>query len=92
MNLVELGKEAVKEDDRAALLEDGFKAASPKLHSSSVTSLLLRFLCFDNLSFSKALSLSDYSNLFCLTVFWSIRFFLMDESFLIENRLTLRAM
>ncbi|XP_058083130.1 protein REDUCED WALL ACETYLATION 3-like isoform X2 [Magnolia sinica] len=60
INLVELGKETVKEDDRAVLLEGGIKPASPKVHNSSVTSQL-------------------------------VRFFLMDESFLVENRLILRA-
>ncbi|KAF5179638.1 Reduced wall acetylation [Thalictrum thalictroides] len=61
INLVELGNDTVKEDDRAVLLEvGGLQSASPRLRSSSVSSLL-------------------------------IRFFLMDESFLIENRLTLRA-
>ncbi|PIA28048.1 hypothetical protein AQUCO_07300017v1, partial [Aquilegia coerulea] len=61
INLVELGKDTVKEDDRAVLLEGGgLQSASPRLRSSSVSSQL-------------------------------IRFFVMEESFLIENRLTLRA-
>lgn len=61
INLVDLGKETVKEDDRAVLLEGGgLQSASPKARSPSVTSPIFRFL-------------------------------LMDESFLIENRLTLRA-
>ncbi|XP_077240433.1 protein REDUCED WALL ACETYLATION 2-like [Tasmannia lanceolata] len=61
INLAELGNETVKEDDRAILLEGGLKPASPRVHISSVTSQLTRFL-------------------------------LMDEPFLLENRLILRAM
>ncbi|KAK9287963.1 hypothetical protein L1049_016408 [Liquidambar formosana] len=61
VNLVELEKESVKEDDRAVLLEGGgLQSASPKARSSSATSPIIRFI-------------------------------LMDESFLMENRLTLRA-
>lgn len=62
INLVELGNEAIKDNDRAVLLEGGsLQASSPKARSSTVTSLV-------------------------------VRFFLLDESFLLENRLTLRAM
>uniref|UniRef100_A0A7N0UB30 Cas1p 10 TM acyl transferase domain-containing protein n=1 Tax=Kalanchoe fedtschenkoi TaxID=63787 RepID=A0A7N0UB30_KALFE len=64
INLVPLGNETIKEDDRAVLLEGGgLQSASPRAgaRSSSFTTPLFRFL-------------------------------LMDESFLIENRLTLRAM
>ncbi|CAN6926731.1 unnamed protein product [Brassica oleracea] len=63
VNLVEIGKEFVKEeDDKALLIEDGggLQAASPKAKASSVHSPLVRFV-------------------------------LLDESFLVENRLTLRA-
>ncbi|KAI3990221.1 hypothetical protein MKX01_029199 [Papaver californicum] len=61
INLVELDKNTVKDDDRAVLLEGGnLQSSTPKLHSSFVASQLLRL-------------------------------FLMDESFLVENRLTLRA-
>ncbi|CAG7890844.1 unnamed protein product [Brassica rapa] len=64
VNLVEIGKEFVKEeeDDKALLIEDGggLQAASPKAKASSVHSPLIRFV-------------------------------LLDESFLVENRLTLRA-
>ncbi|TMW87456.1 hypothetical protein EJD97_019934 [Solanum chilense] len=61
VNLVELGDEAVKEDDRDVLLEGGgLQSTSPRIRSSSVTSQITRF-------------------------------FLMDETFLLENRLTLRA-
>ncbi|GAB2226745.1 hypothetical protein Droror1_Dr00022565 [Drosera rotundifolia] len=61
-NLVELGSDAVKEEDRAVLLEGGvLKSASAKFHSSSAKSSLLRFVS-------------------------------MDESFLLENRTTLRSM
>ncbi|XP_047334883.1 protein REDUCED WALL ACETYLATION 2 [Impatiens glandulifera] len=62
INLVELGNEAIKDNDRAVLLEGGgLQVGSPKARSSTVTSLI-------------------------------IRFFLLDEPFLLENRLTLRAM
>ncbi|CAI9267702.1 unnamed protein product [Lactuca saligna] len=61
INLVELDNNTVKEDDRAVLLEGGgLQLASPRSHSSSITSPV-------------------------------IRLFTMDESFLLENRLTLRA-
>ncbi|XAR72435.1 N-acetylneuraminate 7-O(or 9-O)-acetyltransferase [Bertholletia excelsa] len=61
-NLVELGNEAVKEDDRAVLLEGGLaKSASAKFHASSIKANIIRFLT-------------------------------MEDSFLLENRLTLRAM
>jgi len=61
ISLVELGTEAVKEDDRAVLLGvGGLQSSSPKARSSSITSHI-------------------------------VKFFLMDESFLLENRLTLRA-
>lgn len=63
INLVELTLTgAVKEDDRAVLLEGGvLQSASSGLRNSSVTSKIIRFLT-------------------------------LDESFLLENRLTLRAM
>ncbi|KAM2348704.1 hypothetical protein FF1_012178 [Malus domestica] len=61
VNLVELEKEVVKEDDRAVLLEGGgLQSASPKARIPS-----------------------GYSPIF--------RFMLMDSSFLLDNRLTLRA-
>ena len=61
-NLVELGSETIKEDDRAILLEGGLtKSASTKFNSSSIKVNLIRFLT-------------------------------MDDFFLLENRLTLRAM
>lgn len=45
MNLVELGNDAVKEDDRAVLLEGGgLQSASPKSRSSFVTTPFFRFL------------------------------------------------
>ncbi|KAH6808584.1 O-acetyltransferase family protein [Perilla frutescens var. frutescens] len=60
VSLVELAG-AVKEDDRAVLLEGGgLQIASPRVRNSSVTSHVIRFLT-------------------------------LDESFLLENRLTLRA-
>ncbi|KAJ8761947.1 hypothetical protein K2173_006549 [Erythroxylum novogranatense] len=61
-NLVELGIEPVKEDDRAVLLESGLtRSASSKFNSSSIKTNLIRFIT-------------------------------MDDSFLLENRATLRAM
>ncbi|KAL9666363.1 hypothetical protein QQ045_000693 [Rhodiola kirilowii] len=65
INLVQLGSDAIKEDDRAVLLEGGgLQSASPRAtapRSSPFTTPLIRFV-------------------------------MMDEAFLIENRLTLRAM
>nr|VDC73155.1 unnamed protein product [Brassica rapa] len=62
VNLVEIVKDFVKEDDKALLIEDGGGLQSPstKAKGSSVHSPLIRFV-------------------------------LLDESFLVENRLTLRA-
>ncbi|KAM1280931.1 hypothetical protein ACFX2H_021484 [Malus domestica] len=61
VNLVEVEKEAVKEDDRAVLLEGGgLQSASPKARTPS-----------------------GYPPIF--------RFMLMESSFLLDNRLTLRA-
>uniref|UniRef100_A0A803MDP0 Cas1p 10 TM acyl transferase domain-containing protein n=1 Tax=Chenopodium quinoa TaxID=63459 RepID=A0A803MDP0_CHEQI len=60
-NLVELGNEAAKEDDRAVLLEGGVsKATLQKFPAYNIKSNLIRFVT-------------------------------MDESFLLENRITLRA-
>ncbi|KVH99763.1 hypothetical protein Ccrd_021998 [Cynara cardunculus var. scolymus] len=62
INLVELGNDTVKEDDRAVLLEGGgLQSASPRSHGSFIASPV-------------------------------VRLFTMEESFLLENRLTLRAM
>lgn len=62
ISLVEVRNDAVKEDDKAVLLEGGaLQSASPRARSESITSHISRFL-------------------------------LMDEAFLIDNRLTLRAM
>ncbi|CAL5409159.1 unnamed protein product [Camellia sinensis] len=61
-NLVELGNETVKEDDRAVLLEGGLtKSASAKFCTSSIKANLIRFLT-------------------------------LEDSFLLENRSTFRAM
>ena len=49
-NLVELGSETIKEDDRAILLEGGLtKSASAKFNSSSIKVNLIRLL-LDNKS------------------------------------------
>ena len=49
-NLVELGSETIKEDDRAILLEGGLtKSASAKFNSSSIKANLIRLL-LDNKS------------------------------------------
>ncbi|XP_061357028.1 protein REDUCED WALL ACETYLATION 2 isoform X1 [Gastrolobium bilobum] len=62
INLVEVGSDVVKEEDRAVLLEGGaLQSTSPKAQSINASTSIFRFL-------------------------------LMDEYFLIENRLTLRAM
>ncbi|KDP27955.1 hypothetical protein JCGZ_19035 [Jatropha curcas] len=61
IGLAEMGNDAVKEDDRAVLLEGGgLQSASPRAKTSPASSPIFRFL-------------------------------LMEEQFLIENRLTLRA-
>ncbi|CAN1281707.1 Protein REDUCED WALL ACETYLATION 2 [Linum perenne] len=61
INLVEVGNDAVKEEDRAVLLEGGgLQSGSPKARTSNTSSPIFRF-------------------------------FLMDEPFLMENRLILRA-
>ncbi|XP_024030729.1 protein REDUCED WALL ACETYLATION 2 isoform X1 [Morus notabilis] len=62
INLTEVTKEAVKDEQKDALLEAGGMqtAASPTARNPSTSSPLIRFLC-------------------------------MDETFLLENRLTLRA-
>ncbi|KAH7545120.1 hypothetical protein FEM48_Zijuj01G0059400 [Ziziphus jujuba var. spinosa] len=62
INLVELGEETIKDDDRAVLIEGGLtRSASAKFHSSSIKANLIRFLT-------------------------------LEDSFLLENRATLRAM
>lgn len=44
ISLVELGNNTVNEDDRAALLEGGvLQSASPRIHTSSNTSPVVRF-------------------------------------------------
>ncbi|KAG9146377.1 hypothetical protein Leryth_018423 [Lithospermum erythrorhizon] len=61
INSVELGNVAVKDDDRAVLLEGGgLQSEASRAKSSTVTSTV-------------------------------VRFFMLDESFLLEHRLTLRA-
>ncbi|MBA0595079.1 hypothetical protein Gorai_011957, partial [Gossypium raimondii] len=48
-NLVVLGKETIKEDDRAVLLEGGLtRSASTKLHASSIKTNLIRFLTMED--------------------------------------------
>ncbi|KAM0944384.1 putative cas1p 10 TM acyl transferase domain-containing protein [Dioscorea sansibarensis] len=48
INLVELGNEAVKEDDRAVLLEGGLtKSTSAKFQNASVRANLIRFITMD---------------------------------------------
>ncbi|KAH7682523.1 N-acetylneuraminate 7-O(or 9-O)-acetyltransferase protein [Dioscorea alata] len=63
INLVELGNEAVKEDDRALLLEGGLtKSTSAKFQNASVRANLIRFITMDetflleNRSLLKAMS------------------------------------
>ncbi|XP_010243706.1 PREDICTED: protein REDUCED WALL ACETYLATION 1-like [Nelumbo nucifera] len=60
-NLVEMGNETIREDDRAVLLEGGLtKSGSARFHNSSIRTNLIRFIT-------------------------------MDDSFLLENRATLRS-
>ncbi|GMI82256.1 REDUCED WALL ACETYLATION 3 [Hibiscus trionum] len=48
-NLVELGNETIKEDDRAVLLEGGLtRSASTKFHASAVKTNLIRFLTMED--------------------------------------------
>ncbi|XP_058083967.1 protein REDUCED WALL ACETYLATION 3-like [Magnolia sinica] len=48
INLVELGNDTIKEDDRVILVEGGLaKSASARFHSSSVRANLIRFLTMD---------------------------------------------
>ncbi|KAI4295397.1 hypothetical protein L6164_035446 [Bauhinia variegata] len=62
VSLDELGKDTIKEDDRAVLLEGGLtRSASVKFQASSIKLNLIRFLT-------------------------------LDDSFLLKNRMTLRAM
>lgn len=56
-NLVELGSETIKEDDRAVLLEGGLtKSASAKFNSSAVKANIIRLL-LDNKYHSEVLIL-----------------------------------
>ena len=96
VGLVELGNEAVKEDDRAVLLEGGVQSASPKARSSTSTFPIFRYCLFEssqlllNFFFLSFFMLKfNYCSCFFFTIF---RFFTMEEQFLIDNRLTLRAM
>ncbi|KAJ6886216.1 hypothetical protein NC651_026792 [Populus alba x Populus x berolinensis] len=91
-NLLDLEKETIKEDDRAVLLEGGLpRSASAKFHSTAIKMNLIRlhftlFSIFMELyEFSKSFSLNFHTLL-------SSRFMTMDDSFLLENRTTLRAM
>ncbi|WVZ09227.1 hypothetical protein V8G54_013757 [Vigna mungo] len=62
INLVEMSSDAVKDEDKAVLLEGGaLQSGSPRARSITASPSIIRFL-------------------------------LMDEYFLLENRLTLRAM
>ncbi|KAE8655320.1 CAS1 domain-containing protein 1-like isoform X2 [Hibiscus syriacus] len=48
-NLVELGNETIKEDDRAVLLEGGLtRSASTKVHALAIKTNLIRFLTMDD--------------------------------------------
>ncbi|KAJ4976171.1 hypothetical protein NE237_001277 [Protea cynaroides] len=49
-NLVEVGNETIKDDDRTILLEGGLtRSASVRVHNSSVKANIIRFLCMDDL-------------------------------------------
>lgn len=90
-NLLELEKETSREDNRAVLLEGGLtRTASAKFHSSSVKLNLIRLIA---ISCSILIEFYlDYLN-FCYHLQLLVyRFITMDDSFLLENRPTLRAM
>lgn len=90
-NLVELGEETIKEDDRAVLLEGGLtRSASAKFHSASIKTNLMRLL---SLNFSVVTLFSMIALCKPILLFPYIsRFLTMEDSFLLENRATLRAM
>lgn len=92
VNLVELGNETIKEDDRAVLLEGGgLQSASPRSRSLSSKSHIVRYV--ENAIFFRFVSNRNLLvNLTCEFFLSNFRFFMMEESFLLENRLTLRAM
>lgn len=96
ISLVEVRSDVVKDEDKEVLLEGGAQQpASPKPRGLTASSPIFRFVIHVVLAFAC---------LNCGFVFLSLlklilsgylaysRFLLMDECFLIENRLTLRAM
>lgn len=98
-NLTEFGNEAIKEEDRAVLLEGGLpKSASLKLQSTSVKTNIIRLVCLLLHAFSGGFSPSHLLNCFVLNIFaihlscFASRFVTMEDSFLLENRVTLRAL
>lgn len=71
-NLVELGNETIKEDDRAVLLEGGLtKSASARFHSISIRTNLLRFLTMD-----ESFLLENRANLRAMAEFGAVLMYL----------------
>jgi len=89
INLVDLNHVPNTEDDRSLLLEGGLQATSPRAHNSSASAHLIRYTAHCNW-FIKVTVEASFQLLWLPSL--SLRFFLMDDTFLLENRLTLRAM
>lgn len=102
VNLVDLVKESDKEEDTAVLLEGGeVQAVSPRPRITWGSSPIVRFFLFFSFHFEMAsveiihLCICYLFLLALITILvceLTFRFLLMDDTFLIENRLTLRAM
>ena len=72
-NLVELGGEAIKEDDRAVLLEGGLtRSASSKTYGSSIKANLIRLfykICYLFIEFLLYSVITGHSKLFlCMNI------------------------
>ncbi|KAF3449891.1 hypothetical protein FNV43_RR05970 [Rhamnella rubrinervis] len=71
INLVELGEETIKDDDRAVLLEGGLtRSASTKFYTSSIKTNLIRFLTLDD-----AFLLENRATLRAMSEFGAILFY-----------------
>lgn len=91
-NLAELELSTTKEEDRAVLLEGGLsKSPSVKLSSSSIKTNTIRSICLHTCNL---LNISSFKLHQCfLNIFLLFcRFLTMEDTFLLENRATLRAM
>lgn len=90
-NLVKLEKVTIKEDDRAVLLEGGvMRTASLKFHSSSIKMNLMRLFATSCSNLTLLYGVPKFLIIFF--TFHCSRFMTMDDSFLLENRATFRAM